>query len=95
MRILELYARLAKDTSTERSLFTGKFDSLKSISMKLSQSATGTAHFVIFQNNVEKISKDLTAGQIMSYVPLSNSIIEYQINNYNETDLPQVHIIIS
>lgn len=95
MRILELYARLAKDTSTQKSLFTGKFDGLKSISMRLSESATGTAHFTIFQNNIEKISKNVTAGQSVRYIPQSGATIEYYINSYNETDLPQVHIMIS
>jgi len=95
MRILELYARLAKDTSTQRSLFTGKFDSLKSISLRLSESATGTAHFSIFQNDVEKVSQNVTAGQSVHYTPQSGTTVEYYINSYSDTDLPQVHVIIS
>ena len=95
MRILELYARLAKSTSTKKSLFTGKFEGLKSINMRLSESATGTAHFAIFQNGVEKISKNITAGQNIKYTHPSGTTIEYYINSYSETDLPKVHMMIS
>jgi len=49
MKILELYARLAKDPSAQRSLFTGKFDGLQSITMTLSNLATGTANFAIYK----------------------------------------------
>tara|TARA_R110000796_G_scaffold252627_1_gene388941 strand:- start:23600 stop:23890 length:291 start_codon:yes stop_codon:yes gene_type:complete len=96
MKILELYARLAKDPSAQRSLFTGKFDGLQSITMTLSNLATGTANFAIYENNVQKVAKNVTASdQSLSYRPQAGATVEYYINSYNETDLPQVHITVS
>jgi len=60
-QISQLYARLAYDTSTQKSLFTGTFTGISSIELTLDSSATGTANFTIFENNVERpMGSDLT-----------------------------------
>ncbi len=93
--INELYARLANDTSTMRSLFTGVFTSITKIELSLSTQASGTANFAIFENNVEKVSQRVTAGQSVSWTPQAGSTVAFYVNYYNASDLPMVNATIS
>ena len=86
-----LYARLAKDTSTQRSLFTGKFVSISSVELTLSSSASGTANFAIYEDGVEKVGDRVTAGKSISYSPSkADAEVAFYVNYYDETDLPVV-----
>ena len=91
----QLYARLANDTSTMQSLFTGVFTSIKGIELNLSSEATGTANFAIFENNVEKVSQRVTAGQSVSWTPQAGSTVAFYVNYYNAGDLPMANATIS
>lgn len=92
--INQLYARLAEDTSTQRSLFTGGFSSIEKIELTLSSLATGTANFAIYENDEEKVNKRVTAGQSVSLSPQSGSTVNFYINYYNNSDLPQVNVTV-
>lgn len=89
-QIQSLYARLAADTSTQKSLFTGKFNSIKSLQLQLSPNAVGTANFAIFENGSEVKSERVSADQSISYTASSSdSTLEFYVNYYDASDLPQ------
>ncbi|KJZ09599.1 hypothetical protein TW85_21920 [Marinomonas sp. S3726] len=95
-QIQSLYARLATDTSTQKSLFTGKFKSIKSIQLQLSPNAAGTANFAIFENGSEVKSERVTADQSISYDASSpDSTLEFYVNYYDGTDLPSANASIA
>lgn len=94
--INQLYARLAQDTSTEKSLFTGKFVGISSLELTLSSLATGTANFAIYEDGSEKVGQRVTAGQSVSYTPTSaNTTVAFYVNYYDGDDLPQADALIS
>ena len=93
--INQLYARLANDTSTQRSLFTTSFIGIERIELTLSSLATGTANLAIFENDEEKVSKRVTAGQSVSLSPKPGSTVTFYVNYYNESDLPMVNVTTS
>lgn len=95
-KINQLYARLAKDTSTQQSLFTGKFVGIASIELTLSSSASGTANFAIYENGEEKISERVTAGQSIHYSPSQQTTeVAFYVNYYDGSDLPTADAVVS
>ena len=95
-QINQLYGRLAHDTSTQESLFTGSFTGIKSVELKLSSIAEGTANFAIYENGQEKVSQKVTKGQSVSY-PASqpDSVLEFYVNYYDGSDLPTADALIT
>jgi len=92
MNILDVQARLALDTTTQKSLFTISVENISQFTAKLSSIATGTANFQVFENGVQKIQQDVTADGHISYTPeVPGSKIEFYVNSYNQSDLPTVH----
>lgn len=94
--IHHLYARLALDTSTQRSLFTGSFTGITSIVLQLESNAEGTANFAIYEDGVAVKDKRVKAGESISYSPsTANSKLEFYVNYYDGTDLPRADASIS
>ncbi|WP_438467011.1 hypothetical protein [Marinomonas sp. PE14-40] len=95
-KINDINARLANDTSTQKSLFTGSFSSITSIRLLLSPVAAGTANFAIYENGSEVKNERVTADQSVSYTATSpDSKLEFHVNYYDASDLPQVHASIA
>ncbi|RYD59479.1 MAG: hypothetical protein EOP56_01040 [Sphingobacteriales bacterium] len=88
-------ARLLNDTSTMRSLFTGKLTSVSNIKLELSPIAKGTANFAIFENDVQKVNERVTAGGSVSWAPAAGSEVEFYVNYYDESDMAQAFAVIS
>lgn len=92
---LTVDARLANDTSTQRSLFTGKFNTVTSIKLELSSIAQGTANFAIFENGEQKVSQRVSAGQSISHAaPVGNELAFY-VNYYDGEDLASAYATLS
>lgn len=91
MTIIQVSGRLAQDTSTMKSLFTISVENINTFSAMLMNNAQGTANFQVFENNQKEIQMDVTAGQNVSYTPKTpGSRIDFYVNYYNGTDLPEV-----
>lgn len=90
-----IYARLANDPSTVRSLFTGSFMDISNVTLQLSEQAQGTANFAIFENGVQKIDERVVAGGNVSWQPQAGSKVEFYVNYYDASDLADAIAIVS
>jgi len=93
--IKELYGRLANDTSTRQSLFTGKFADVGSVELQLSEEAEGTANFAIYENGQRKVDQMVVkGGSVVHSAEQPNAILEFYVNYYDGSDLPVARAVV-